>query len=345
MKKGSKYGIHRVLEPKGVLPQPAWRLDNSRDIYENEILINVSTLNVDAASFTQLKGEASGDLEKLASGILSIVKERGKLHNPVTGSGGMLMGRVEEIGIDLKGKVEVQEGDPIASLVSLSLTPLHLESIKAIHPHRDQVEVEGYGILFESSIYARLPEDLPTTLSLAVLDVAGAPAQTASLVKPKDRVLVIGAGGKSGLLCMHEARKVLGSTGEIIGMGHSQGSTDRIKESGLADIVIKGDATNALEVYGMVHGVTKGQLVDLTINCVDIQKTEMASILSTKDGGCIYFFSMATSFTGAALGAEGVGKDVEMIIGNGYTKGHAQLALQIMRDNKKLKDIFERLFC
>ncbi len=344
MKKGNEYGLHRVLKPEGVLPQPAWRLDNAEEIYDNELRIRVSILNVDAASFTQLKTEAQGDPEKLGQGILSIIEKRGKLHNPVTGSGGMLTGEVEAIGPALKDR-QIREGDPIASLVSLSLTPLSLERIKAIHMDRDQVEVEGYAILFASAIYARLPEDLPTTLSLAVLDVAGAPAQTASLVRPRDRVLVIGGGGKSGLLCMHEAKKIVGEEGQIIGMGHSQASTDRIRESGLADTVIQGDATDAIGVYEKVSEVTNGELANLTINCVDIPKTEMASIMSTKDGGRIYFFSMATSFTGAALGAEGIGRDVEMIIGNGYTEGHATLALQIMRDNAKLRDIFERLFC
>lgn len=345
MKQGNRYGLHRVLEPQGVLPQPAWRLDNSIPIYANEILIDVSILNVDAASFTQLQKKAGGDLHQLGESILSIVKERGKLHNPVTGSGGMLTGTVEAIGSSLEGIVGVTVGDPIASLVSLSLTPLTITRILAIHPDRDQVEVEGKAILFESGIFARLPEDLPQTLSLAVLDVAGAPAQTRSLVRRGDTVLVIGAGGKSGLLCLHAAREVIGEEGVIIGMGHSKNSTQRIQESGLADIILQGDATNALQVYEQVEEVTKGDLAHLTINCVDIPHTEMASILATQDGGRIYFFSMATSFTRAALGAEGIGRDVEMIIGNGYTRGHAQLALQIMRDNHKLRDIFQRLFC
>ena len=50
MKKGNKYGTHRVISPKGVLPQPADKLDNNMDeIYDNEILIDVQTLNIDSA--------------------------------------------------------------------------------------------------------------------------------------------------------------------------------------------------------------------------------------------------------------------------------------------------------
>ena len=70
----------------------------------------------------------------------------------------------------------------------------------------------------------------------------------------------------------------------------------------------------------------------------------MISILATKDNGIVYFFSMATSFTKAALGAEGVGKDVNMIVGNGYTKGHAEITLQILRESEVLRKVFTELY-
>ncbi len=343
MKRGSRYGVHRVLEPEGVLPQPAQRLDNSSDLYDNELLVEVSTLNVDAASFTQIRQEVGDDQEEIARRITSIVEERGKLQNPVTGSGGMLIGTVAEKGSSWQG-IEVEVGDRIASLVSLSLTPLRLQEVEEVYLEKDQVRIRGQAVLFESSIFTRLPEDLPPVLSLAVLDVAGAPAQARRLVNKGQRVLIIGAGGKSGLLCLHEARKAVGEEGQVIGMGRSDASCRRIEETGLADTLLQGDATRALEVYQMVREATDNHLVDLTINCVNIPETEMASIMSTRDQGKIYFFSMATSFTRAALGAEGIGRDVEMIIGNGYARGHDEIALAVLRENERIREIFERLF-
>lgn len=100
MKKGCKYGTHRVLEPQGVLPQPATKICNDMEIYSNEILIDVIALNIDSASFTQIEEEAGGDIEKIKAKIQEIVSERGKMQNPVTGSGGMLIGVVEKIGED-----------------------------------------------------------------------------------------------------------------------------------------------------------------------------------------------------------------------------------------------------
>ena len=264
MEKGNKYGVHRVLEPKGVLPQPAEKIDNTMEIYDNEILIDVQTLNIDSASFTQIEEEAGGDVEKIKEKMQEIVKNRGKHHNPVTGSGGMLIGTVEKIGPALKDR-DIEVGDKIATLVSLSLTPLRIDKIKEVKKDIDQVHIDGKAILFESGIYAKLPEDMEETLALAVLDVAGAAAQTAKLVNPGDNVLIIGAGGKSGMLCLHEAKKRAGVTGKVLGMGHSDSSTKRIKELGLADEVLQGDATNPIEVLELVKEATDGELVDLSL--------------------------------------------------------------------------------
>ncbi|KAB3540948.1 L-erythro-3,5-diaminohexanoate dehydrogenase [Alkaliphilus pronyensis] len=344
MKKGCPYGTHRVIEPKGVLPQPALKIDNDMEIYDNEILIDVITLNIDSASFTQIKQEAEGDEEKIKEIMLKIVETRGKHQNPVTGSGGMLIGRVEKIGPSLEGKTKLKVGDKIATLVSLSLTPLKIYEILRMRKDIDQVDIKGKAILFESGIYSVIPQDLPENLALSVLDVAGAPAQTAKLVAPGHRVVVIGGGGKSGMLCLYEAKKRAGITGQVICIGPKEKSIELPIKLDLADTYIVADATNAVEVMEKVKEATNGEMADVVINCVNVENTEMASILAAKNDGLIYFFSMATSFTKAALGAEGVGRDNTMIIGNGYTKGHAEIALQIMRESAELRKAYEELY-
>jgi len=345
MKKGNKYGIHRVIEPVGVLPQPANKIDNNMDeIYDNEILIDVQTLNIDSASFTQIEEQAGGDKAKIAQIMLDIVAKQGKHRNPVTGSGGMLLGTVEKIGDALNGKIDLKVGDKIATLVSLSLTPLRIDKIKDIRPNIDQVDIDGKAILFESGIYAKIPTDMPENLALSALDVAGAPAQTAKMVKPGDTVLIIGAGGKSGMLCCYEAKKRAGVTGNVIGMCHSERSTNRLKALDICDHVFGDDATQPVVILERIEKLTNGEMCDVVINNVNIPDTEMTSILCTKDNGMVYFFSMATSFTKAALGAEGVGKDVNMIVGNGYTKGHAEITLQILRESDKIRKVFTELY-
>lgn len=344
MKKGNKYGTHRVIEPKGALPQPATKVSNDMTIFDNEILIDVEYLNIDSASFTQLKEEAQNDMEKVKLKIIEIVNERGKMQNPITGSGGMLIGKIEKIGDDLKGKLEINEGDKIATLVSLSLTPLRIDKILNINPDIDRVEIKGKAILFESGIFTILPTDMEDTLALAALDVAGAPAQVKRLVKNGNIVLVLGATGKSGLMCSYVAKKLVGKEGKVIGQARNDARAKFLRKTEFCDEIIIADVLKPVEVLEEMLKINKGQEVDLTINCLSIPNTEMSSILPVRDGGIVYFFSMATSFTKAALGAEGVGKDVTMIIGNGYTKNHDQIALDVLRESSTLRKIFEEKY-
>ncbi|MBY9016289.1 MAG: L-erythro-3,5-diaminohexanoate dehydrogenase [Candidatus Lokiarchaeota archaeon] len=344
MVKGNKYGTHRVIEPKGTLPQPAFKISNDMNIFDNEILINVDYLNIDSASFAQLKEEAGGDVEKIKIKILEIVQERGKMQNPVTGSGGMLIGKVEKIGTELQDKIELQIGERIASLVSLSLTPLKIEKILDINPDIDRIEIEGKAILFESGIYAKLPGDMEATLALAALDVAGAPAQVKNLVKEGDTVLILGATGKSGLMCSYMAKKMVGNRGKVIGQARNETRAEFLRETEFCHEIIIAEVLNPINVLEETLRANGGNEVDITINCLSIPNSELSSILPVRDKGIVYFFSMATSFTKAALGAEGIGKDVTMIIGNGYTKNHAQITLDLLRESVTLRRIFEEKY-
>lgn len=341
---GCKYGTHRVIEPKGVLPQAAQKIDNDMNIYDNEILVDVIALNIDSASFTQIVNACEGDEERIKEMITGIVAERGKMQNPVTGSGGMLIGKVKEIGAALKDKIDLKEGDKIATLVSLSLTPLKINAINTIHQAIDRVEIDGTAILFESGIYAKLPDDMTENLALAALDVAGAPAQTAKLVRPGDKVLVLGGSGKSGMMCVYEAKKRVGPTGKVVAMVSREETKERLASLGYADEIFVANVQSPMEVLEKALAANNGQEYDISINVVNVPNAEMSTILPVKDGGTVYFFSMATSFTQAALGAEGVGKDVTMIVGNGYTKDHAEITLEELRESAKLREIFEKLY-
>lgn len=343
-KKGNKYGVHRVIEPKGLMTQAARKIDNTMEVCSNEILCDVTALNIDSASFTQIYSACEKDLDRTARMIMDIVGERGKMQNPVTGSGGMFIGTVAQIGEDLKGKIDLKEGDKIASLVSLSLTPLKISKIKAIHPEIDRVEVEAQAILFESGLYAKLPEDMSEALALAALDVAGAPAQTAKLVQAGDSVLILGGAGKGGMLCCYEAMKRVGPTGRVVALVICQKDADLLKSMNLCHEAIVGSATEPMDILEKALAANGGKEYDLSICIVNVESCEMASILPVRDGGMVYFFSMATNFAKAALGAEGVGKDITMIIGNGYTRGHAEITLAELRENEQLRQYFQQKY-
>lgn len=337
--RGDRYGTHRVIEPQGVLPQPAWKLDNHSPLYSNECLIEVERLNIDSASFVQIKEACGNDVGKVKEMIIKIVEDRGKMHNPVTGSGGMLIGRVSQIGSDFPAS-NLKVGDQVATLVSLTLTPLLIQEIQDVNMNTGQVSIEGKAILFASGPIAVLPDDLPESVSLAALDVCGAPAQVARLVQSTDTVVVLGAGGKSGLLSLAQAWKFAGKHGKVIALESNPVACESIKQLGIAHEVRSANATQPLVVKEVVETLTSGEMADITVNCVNVADTELSSILATKDGGTVYYFSTAVKFTAAALGAEGIGKDVKLMIGNGYAPGHVDLTLQLLRDHPALKDLF-----
>ena len=333
------YGLARVVDEPGVLPQRAQRLDPALPIGSDELLIDVESLNVDAASFRQIRESCGGNPEAVVERIQEIVRGRGKLQNPVTGSGGMLLGRVREVGPAHPAYGSIKPGERIATLVSLSLTPLMIDEVRGVRMDVDRVDVRGHAILFASGIWSRVPDDMPETLVLSALDVCGAPALVARYARPGMRIAVLGA-GKSGALCLAQAHRSTGGKGQLLALDISEKALATLAELGVSDVSLRVDATRPVEVLEAVRKATGGALCDLVVNCATVGGTEMATVLATRDGGTAIFFSMATSFTAAALGAEGVGKDVTMLIGNGYVPGHADLALDLLRTDARLRVFF-----
>jgi L-erythro-3,5-diaminohexanoate dehydrogenase len=204
----------------------------------------------------------------------------------------------------------------------------------------EQVPAEGHAILFARSIAAVLPEDLDPELSLAVLDVCGAPALTARVVSQYDQptVAVIGGAGKSGSLSLAAAKR--SGASRTVGVVPMQVEADRLLDVTLADAVAIADARDPVALSQAVVAALGGP-ADITVVCVDVPGCEHGAILSTADGGTVIFFSMATSFAAAALGAEGLAADVTMLIGNGYVPGHAAYALRLMREDPAVRALFD----
>lgn len=333
-------GAHRVLEPRGKLPQEADRLDARTDLHPTEVQIRVETLNIDAASFIQLEGTG----QPVDRQVLDIVSQHGKMQNPVTGSGGMLLGRIEAFGERYRGPLrQAKVGDRIASLVSLTLTPLRIDRIRQVVPQNHQIDIDGRAFLFSSSQAAVIPDDLPERLTLAVLDVCGAPALAAekAMTLPSGAtVLMIGAGkaGLLGLAALRHSRPPRRSPLRIMAIDKSERALEDVRRLGLTDHTIALDCTDALKVQEAVHAFTGGRGVDLAINCASLPGTENATALATVQGGTAIFFGMATSFTKVALGMEGIGAHILPVIGNGYYPGHDTFALNLVRGAPGVKE-------
>ena len=339
----SPVGVHRVLEPVGSsLPQAARRLDARPQVWPDEVRIDIETLNLDAASFRQLHDKHAGDGAAIRDEVLEIIASRGKMQNPVTGSGGMLIGTVADVGPE--STLGLQVGDRVATLVSLSLTPLAItDGLERWDGSSERIPATGHAILFGRTIAAKLPDDLSPELALMVMDVCGAPALVSRVVTSyaarglAPTVAVLGGAGKSGSLSLAAARQ--SGAGRTIGVVPFKAEADLLTDSGLADQVVIADARSPLGLSEAVAAA--GGPADVTVVCVDVPGCEQPAILSTAEGGTVIFFSMATNFAAAALGAEGLAADVTMLVGNGYVPCHAALALDLIRSDGAVRRLFE----
>lgn len=342
----AKFGCHRVLEPKSAFPQPAWKLDNSSDIRAHEILVDVEIINVNSTSFSQIYNAENGSPLAMEKRILDIVRARGKLQNPVTGTGGILYGRVAEIGADYPNPYGLSPGDAVITLASLSLTPLDLQTIHHMDIHAGQLRVTGRAVLFADMPLVKVSELEPgysLELLIAVMDEAGAPHQTWKLARPGQDILIIGANGKLGLLCAFGARDKIGSLGRLTGIVRTSRSKKRLEEYGIYDRVLCCDALDTVNAFEKI-APGGNRTFDLTVNCMTASGSEMLSLILTRDRGTLFFASLANSMKVTALTSESMGKHLDIVGYTGFLDGHAAFTARLMNAYPDLINLLIRLY-
>jgi L-erythro-3,5-diaminohexanoate dehydrogenase len=328
-----RLGADRVLAPAGALPQPAERLDASAPVRPYEFEVAVERLCLDSTSFRNIRERSGGDPERMAARILEIVAARGKLHNPETDSGGVALGTVTEVGERYGAPPQV--GQRVVTLASLTLTPLRLDAVLRLDPHDPQVEVRGTAYVCDRSAWGPVPDDLPLETVLEVYDVYGAGSLTRTLAPGAGTVCVLGA-GHAGKLALAAARDAMDG-GSVVAVDVDEAAVDRVVELGLCDIGVTADLRDPLAALEAVRAAGAAP-ADLTVVVVNAAGCEPTAILLTADSGTVLFFSMATSFSTAALTADGMASNVRMLVGNGFTPDVGAYALDLVRRSPALRE-------
>ena len=331
-------GIERSLEPAGALPHIARRLDARAAPNEHEAEIDVEILNIDATSHREIRRRCDDDAERMAETIRAIVDERGKLQNPWTGSGGILAGTVASVGAD-HWAADLQVGDRVVPLASLIAIPLRLDAVGPLSPHSPQVPVRGRAIVTGRMACAAVPDDLPLGVVLSALDIYPAASHTRDLARPGQHVLILGA-GHAGLAAAAAADEAVGAHGRVTALDASDDALENMRRAVPRATVIRGDASDAV---GTVEALRRRDLprADLTLVCTSAPGCEGTAILATDEAGTILFFSTATSFPAAALGADSVSSKTSLVIPNGYTDDRGGYALDLLRRLPALRAAFE----
>lgn len=338
------FGLERSIEPRHALAQQAWKIDNTMTLRSDEVLIDVKIININLASFNEILDETGEDRALLCQRVLEIVRERGKLHNPVTNSGGMLYGTVVELGPSYPNIYHIRPKDEIISLSSLTVTPLHITQILRIDYESAQLEVEGQAILYANSPVVKKPPDLPLRAVIAAMDEAGAPTRSYQIVQPGQDVLILGASGRIGLMCGYAAKDKMGSSGRLVGIVRDQESRIQMEQCSVFDEVLELDATNLSAFCGTPHAEII-QRFDVVINCINTADTEAASLLAVKNHGTIYFATICCDYKFVALTAESIGKEIQVIPYTGFLEGHADYTLGLMRRFPQMQTDIQRGIC
>lgn len=329
------YGTRRVLEPEHVLPTSAWRLDNSHKIYDNEIRVDIDTIHIECTSFKQICIEANNNDDKIKQKIIDIVIRRGKLHNPVTDTGGLFSGKVAEIGEDFDNKKSLLVGDDVICNASLASVPVYLDKIISIDRAFGQIEVEGYAILTEDIPLIRKPSFVPTNLLLFAFNESGTLYRISATAVGKKKFLIVGNNLLSNLLFGYAVRKVARQDAEIICLLDKK-----------TDMVLRGHSINQLikMVFTDVHYVdilkpmeclstlNADSLFDVSINCADIPGAETINILATKSGGTVVFANLINNYNIALYITESISRQLDIRCADGYLEAYDDFDISLVRD-------------
>lgn len=327
----------RALEPPGVLPHLAHVLDAETGATDREAEIDVQLLAIDATSYEAIRGRSDGDANRMATMIREIVAEHGKLQNPWTGSGGVLMGCLHHVGHRCHIP-ELRVGELVMPLASLIAIPLRLHSVGPVNPSSPHVPVLGRAIVTGGMLCVRVPDDLPHQVALTAFDVYPVASYVRELAEPGMHLLVLGA-GHAGLLAAAAARDVLGERGLVTLVDRSPAALRRAEAVDPGATLIEADVTDAVAAAGALSERSLPP-ADLTLLCTTVAGAEGAAMLATADRGTILFFSTATSFAAAALGADAVGSHARLIIPNGLTDDAGEYAFELLRRHPVLRELF-----
>ena len=335
------YGLKRVAEPQYVLPTSAWKLDNSRNIYPNELRISVRRIHLEGTSFKQICTESNYNEEKIKQKIIDIIIRRGKLHNPVTDTGGLAFGTVEEIGEEFYNPQNLKVGDTIICNASLASVPIQIENILAIDHVFNQIDASGYAILHDHVPIIKIGEDMPVNLLLYTLDESGTLYRLSQLAEGQSKFLIVGNNMITNLIFGYVIRRQVGAKGEIVclldkktGMQVMGDGIDQL----IAHVFNEVHFLNILKPIHAVERLKLNQQFDLSVNCAEIPGAETINILATKAGGTVLFANLINNLKISLYITESISKPLNVENAEGYLEDYETFDIALVRE---LADYFE----
>ena len=333
-KMSATYGIKRVLEPKNVLPTSAWKLDNGRNIFPDELRVSIKRIHLEGTGFKQICTESNDDEKKIKQNIIDMVIRRGKLHNPVTDTGGLVMGVVEEIGAEYDNRENLKTGDLIICNASAASIPLYIEEITGVNKAFNQLEAKGYAIIHSLIPIVKAPKDVPVDMLMFTFDQSGTLYRLHKLAERKKKFLIVGNSMLTNLLYGSVIRDTAGENCEITCLLDKKTNL-RLAGKGMDSLMEKVfDEVNFLDILRPMECVERlggESLFDLSVNCAEIPGAETVNILATKPGGTVLFANLINNLNIALYITESISKNLEVRGAEGYLEEYDNFDIDIVR--------------
>jgi TyrR family helix-turn-helix protein len=329
------YSLNRVLEPKHVLPTSAWKLDNNRNIYPDEMRISIKRIHMEGTSFKQLRTESNGSEEKIKQRIMDIVIRRGKLHNPVTDTGGLAYGTVEQIGADFHNPQGFQVGDEVLCNASLASIPAYIEKIKTFEPAFHQFEADGYMIVNNQISLVRVPEGIPIDLLMFTFDESGSLFRLHHMLEGRKKFLVVGNSMITNLIFGYVIRRSAVPDAEIICIFDKKKEinvTGGKVESLMEKVFNQVHYTDILKPMECMSQLGLNSYFDLSLNCAEIPGAETINILAAKPGGTVFFANLINNMKIALYITESLTKSLDVRGAEGYMEGYEDFDIQVVSE-------------
>lgn len=351
------FGAERVIEPKGSLPVTAWKIDNSRELRSKEIRIAIDYITVERDSMCQICCICEHNDEKMKQKFLKFVKERGKLHNPYTGSGAIFTGTVEAVSEDWT-RPDIRVGDYVASLSTMTGIPVYIEEIEEVDYDCAQIKCKGYAICFETSILEKcegIPENRKKYLRRA-LDEEGSFYGISRLAEEMtiEKALIIGVSlVEVGLYAQmmkncvpNVSISLLVETGCTCTSCMNEKNLKKLL-SPLVEHIYFDTMSNPVETAKKIAADKEENLMDVIINLEDIKNCESVAALMVRQGGLICHTNIDNNYSQAMLIVESLGKkDVTSYALDSIYDNTYRIAVELVRDAEpffaKLDEYFEQ---
>ena len=347
------YGLDRVLEPKGVTPATAWKVDNGRELHSCEARVSLERIHLEWDNFQQISSSCGYDERKIRARIFELIEKRGKLHNPFTGSGGVLIGTVEELAPDLKPEFGITAGQRIYCISSLSSIPIYIEEIEEIDFNYGQIVCSGYAILFEASPVFSMDDDLNPRYTLAAIDEAGSlfGAYHIATEHENEKIVIIGRTAYATLAYAAAVSEAIGPQKRIVAvmdLDSRKTITEEELKSLMAPVVSRVyfvNLTKPVQAYEQLAGQDP-ELVraEQVIVAEDVFGAETLAVMMVVPFGDLYFTSVENHYSAAQLVAESMGKIVTMYAFDQYIKDYPEFTIRIVRKIQDNLDAIDALY-